>query len=176
VADEYKMPPHRQCFNVSGNMAILLTYKRKMKKIILVTSLFFVTNQCFSQSTAARDRIKTLLEVTGSGTIGIQVMENMINSFKKSMPKVPSTFWDDFMKEVNSATLIELIIPIYAKHYTDAEIIQLLEFYQTPLGKKVIEKLPLISQESYVVGSEWGKQISEQVVKRLMEKSYIENN
>jgi hypothetical protein len=106
----------------------------------------------------------------------MQVMENMLNTFKKSIPDVPNDVWDEFMKDVKPETLIELIIPIYAKHFTDEDVIQLTDFYRTPLGKKVIEKMPLISQESYLAGSEWGKKLGEQAVRKLKEKGYIQSN
>ena len=141
-----------------------------MKKLILIICLYSLSSNCYSQTPATNEHIKTLLEMSGAGKIGVQVMENMIVSFKKSTPNVPNDFWDEFMKDVKPETLITLMIPVYAKHYTDEDVIQLIEFYRTPLGKKVIEKLPLISQESYVVGAEWGKKLGEQAVKKLTEK------
>jgi uncharacterized protein len=147
-----------------------------MKKNFLIAFLFILSNSCYSQLTATKDHINTLLEMTGAGKIGVQVMENMIATFRKSMPNVPSDFWDEFLKDAKPETLIELMIPVYAKHYTDEEIVQLIDFYRTPLGKKVIEKLPLISQESYVIGAEWGRKLSEQAIKKLTDKGYMPNN
>jgi hypothetical protein len=147
-----------------------------MKKLILIIILYSVSSNCYSQTPATKEHIKALLEMTGSGKLGVQVMENMVITFKKSAPKVPNDFWDEFMKDVKPETLIELIIPIYAKYYTDEDVIQLIDFYRTPLGKKVIEKMPLISQESYTIGAEWGKKLGEQAVKKLTEKGYINSN
>jgi hypothetical protein len=86
-----------------------------------------------------------------------------------------SDFWDEFNKEVNAATLIDLVLPIYDKYFTDDDIVQLIAFYQSPVGKKVVEKLPVIMQESMQVGSEWGKQLSEKILERLKQKGYLKN-
>ena len=147
-----------------------------MKKLILIIVLYSVSSNCYSQTPATKEHIKTLLDMMGAGKIGVQVMENMLVTFKKSIPNVPNEVWDEFMKEVKPETLIDLIIPIYAKHYTDEDVIQLIDFYRTPLGKKVIEKMPLISQESYLVGAEWGKKLGEQAVRKLKEKGYMQSN
>src|SRR5687767_9005890 len=113
-----------------------------MKKLILIIILYSLSSNSYSQTPATKEHIKTLLEISGAGKIGVQVMENMVKSFKKSAPNVPHEFWDEYMKDVKPETLIELIIPVYAKYYTDEDVIQLIDFYRTPLGKKVIEKMP----------------------------------
>lgn len=133
-------------------------------------------SKCFTQTTSSKEHAKMLLEITGSAKLGTQVMRNMISTFKKSMPSVPDIFWEDFLKEAKPEMLIDLLIPVYIKYYSDEELVKLIEFYKTPLGKKVTETLPLIAQDSYTIGAEWGKQISEQVVKKLLEKGYSQNN
>jgi len=40
----------------------------------------------------------------------------------------------------------------------------------------MIEKLPLITQESMQAGGEWGKQLSEKIMQRLKEKGYLKNS
>ena len=147
-----------------------------MKKLILIVILYSLSYKGFSQKPATNEHIKTLLEMTGAGKIGVQIMDKMIATFKKSTPTVSDEFWNEFMKDVKPETLIDLMIPIYAKHYSDEDVIQLIDFYRTPLGKKVIEKLPLISQESYQVGAEWGKKLGAQAVKQLQEKGYLQSN
>lgn len=40
------------------------------------------------------------------------------------------------------------MIPIYDKYYTEDDIKQLTDFYQTPIGKKVISSTPLIIERT----------------------------
>ncbi|WP_035672221.1 DUF2059 domain-containing protein [Flavobacterium sp. 83] len=143
-----------------------------MKRFSITLFLCGLLTSGFSQSSSKKDNIKNLLELTGSGKLGVQVGQNMINSFKKSYPNVPVEFWDDFLKEMNSDTLINLIIPIYDKYYTESEIKQLSEFYQSSLGKKVISTMPLVVKESMQVGQTWGKEIGEKVYSDLKEKGF----
>ena len=90
-----------------------------------------------SKEDAKRQDIRKLLVVTGSAEIGIQSLRNMVGQFRASMPNVPAAFWDEFMKEVSAEELVELIVPIYDKHYTHAEIKQLISFYETPHRQEV---------------------------------------
>ena len=145
-----------------------------MKKLLLIPVFLFAALLGQAQQKASKESIRTLLEMSGSARVGIQVMTNMIASYKESYPEVPQAFWDDFLKEARPETLVEMIIPVYEKHYTQEEVQGLIAFYQSPLGKKVITTMPLIAQESYTIGTEWGKKLAEQVGKKLQEGGYGE--
>ena len=143
-------------------------------KQILITLLFCgIFTNGFSQSVSKTDDIKRLLEITGSGKLGVQVGQTMISSFKKSYPNVPEEFWNSFLKELNSDVLINMIIPIYDKYYSESEIKELTEFYQSALGKKVIATMPQIMQESMQAGQSWGRAIGEKVYTNLKEKGFV---
>ena len=147
-----------------------------MKKITLTLLLCSLTFFGFSQDSAKIASIKTMLELTGSGNLGVQVAQNMLASFRKSLPDVPEIFWSDFSKEVNPEVLTSMIIPIYDKHYSFDEINKMIEFYRTDLGKKIISATPEIMQESMQVGQIWGKEIGQKVYENLKEKGYIKDD
>nr|WP_315164192.1 DUF2059 domain-containing protein [uncultured Flavobacterium sp.] len=143
-------------------------------KQILITLLFCgIFTNGFSQSVSKTNDIKRLLEITGSGKLGVQVGQTMISSFKQSYPNVPEEFWNNFLKELNSDVLINMIIPIYDKYYSESEIRELTEFYQSALGKKVIATMPQIMQESMQAGQSWGRAIGEKVYTNLKEKGFV---
>ena len=146
-----------------------------MKKLTIAIIFNGIALFGFSQDSSKISSIKTLLEVTGSGKLGVQVVQNMFASYKQSLPNVPEEFWNEFMKEVNPEVLTTMIIPIYDKYYSTEEINKMIEFYQTPLGKKVISTLPQIMQESMQAGQSWGKEVGEKVINKLKEKGYIKD-
>jgi len=129
----------------------------------------------FSQDTSKISSIKTLLEVSGSGKLGAQGVQNMFASFKQSFPNVPEEFWNNCIKEVNPQVLTASMIPIYDKYYTTEEINKMIEFYQTPLGKKLVSTMPQIMQASMEAGQSWGKEVGEKVYNSLKEKGYVQD-
>jgi hypothetical protein len=116
---------------------------------------------------ARRQDIRSLLELTGSAKLGIQVMSQMLDAFKKASPEVPEEFWAELMKEVDPESMISLIVPIYEKHLTHEDIKGLIAFYETPLGRKVTGVLPAIAQESMAAGQQWGMEIARKVQAKL---------
>lgn len=116
--------------------------------------------------------IRRLLDVTGAGKLGMQVMGQMVVQFKAMLPKVPPKFWDDFMREANADELINLIIPIYDRHLSHDEIKQIIKFYETPAGRKLITAMPQITQESMEAGKQWGAQLGQKIQRRLKDQGY----
>lgn len=145
-----------------------------MKKSLLILSFCVVSLSANAQTTSKSQKINQLLEITGSGKLGIQVMNQMMSSFKTSYSKVNEQFWEDFKNEIKAEDLENMIIPIYDKYYTESDIDQLIAFYNSPIGKKMIATMPQVMQESMIAGQAWGKQISEKIQAKLKEKDNLE--
>lgn len=116
--------------------------------------------------------IRELLYLTGVPEVGTQVMNQMLVPMKQALPEVPEAFWTRFMEKVDPDDLVDMSVPIYAKYFTHDEIKQLLEFYRTPIGQKVIGTLPAVMQESMAAGQRWGEQLSQQVIEELSSEGY----
>ncbi|MFY9310511.1 MAG: DUF2059 domain-containing protein [Bacteroidia bacterium] len=143
-----------------------------MKRLTISILFCALSISMFAQSSTKTDKIKKMLELTGSANLGVQVAKQMINTFKQSYSSVGDAFWDDFEKEIKAEDLMDLIIPIYDKHYTEEDIDQLIAFYNSPIGKKMTENLPIIMQESMAAGQTWGSKIAEKAIERLRQKGY----
>ena len=73
--------------------------------------------------------------------------------------KVVDLFFEKFRSKRDPANLMNLVIPIYDKYYSDEDIRGLIQLYQTPLGKKMLSTLPNVMAESQAAGTKWGEQI-----------------
>ena len=56
-------------------------------------------------------------------------------------------------------TLIARVVPVYDKHMSHETIQRLIEMFETPFWKEWKQKMPAISQEAGIVGSEWGAEM-----------------
>ena len=86
-------------------------------KTIIVLSFCLTTLFTHAQSNSKQEKIQQMLELTRAGKLGIQVMNQMMTNFKSTYPKVDQEFWNDFKKEVKADDIVNLMIPIYDKHY-----------------------------------------------------------
>jgi uncharacterized protein len=63
--------------------------------------------------------------------------------------------------------LVDASARIYASHFTEAELKQILAFYQSPLGKKMIAEEPKALEESMANAGRWGDNFSQEVIAKM---------
>lgn len=121
------------------------------------------------------DDILKLLRISGTGNLAEQMMDAMIPQFQQLVPGIPNTFWVKFREKLNIDDLLYACIPAYNKYYTHDEIKQLITFYESPLGKRVVEITPILTQETMAIGQEWGEKLGQDIVNELIMEGYINN-
>lgn len=120
--------------------------------------------------TSQVNKIRELIKVTGVDKLGQQGANQMINVFKENNKNIPTEFWDEFQKEISTDELTNLYVPIYAKYYSDSDLDELLKFYRTPVGQKMISIMPALMQDSMNAGREWGQKLGKRVIDKINEK------
>lgn len=110
---------------------------------------------------------RELLEVTGGSEMGLQMMEQMMQSLAAGQPGISREFSERFLEEVDPAELVELLVPVYVKHLTAAEMEATLEFYRSPAGQSILQKMPLVMEESMRLGQQWGMEVAQRVMEKL---------
>ena len=119
-----------------------------------------------------KEDIRKMLVATGAGQMGVQVINQMIGMQRRQNPNVPKEFWDDFLSEIDANELIELTIPAYDKHLSHDEVKELTRFYESPVGKKLVQVQPQIMQDSMSAGQQWGAKLAQKIVERLKAEGY----
>ncbi|MCP4274395.1 MAG: DUF2059 domain-containing protein [Gammaproteobacteria bacterium] len=126
--------------------------------------------------TASKKSVKMLMERTGAGNMGVQMMNQMLPALKKMVPDAPEKFWTDVMAEMNANQIIELVIPVYQKHLTEQDIKEIIAFYNSAAGKKLIRVQPAIMQESMALGQQWGQETARNVINKYKAQSEKNHN
>ena len=149
-----------------------------MRKYSLVATSFILllcfTPALMAQNTPAatkEENIRKLLTLTDAQGVFKSSIESQISAAKAATKangtRIPPKLWDEVLKEIDPSEFVELLIPIYDKHFSNEELEGLIAFYETPLGKKLISKLPQIMTESAAAGEKYGQQIANKVIQRM---------
>jgi len=138
--------------------------------VCLILTLSF-TSMSVASEQASKESVMILMERTGAGDLGVQMMKQMLPVLKEMVPEAPEKFWDDVLKEMNADQIIELVIPVYQKHLTEEDIKGINAFYDTAAGKNLIRVQPEIMQESMVLGRQWGEEIARKIVNKYKAQS-----
>ena len=120
---------------------------------------------------ATEKSVRELMEVTGAGDAGMQMLNGILPALKQMAPNAPDEFWEEFMAEVDPDSMIDLIVPIYQRHYSEEDLQAAIDFYTSPAGKRFIAKQGVVMQESMQAGQQWGEQIARRAFERLQQRS-----
>ena len=133
-----------------------------MKKIFITLLLLISFNSLSSQ-----DNYKSLLidYMTAQGQFEtfnatIDQMGSMMGVSIKESDK------EEFTKDV-MGSLIDLLVPVYKKHFSEQDLKDAIEMYKTPIGKKISEKTPIIAQETMQASMQWGMELSQKMQKYI---------
>ncbi len=127
-----------------------------------------------------REQIDIMLELTGADKIGRMFSEIYIRQVNQAIaqqnPNVDPRVFGLVAEEVNMMVeehveeknaINNLIYPIYHRYLTLDEIKEMIAFYKTPLGKKILTTMPKITQEGMQAGQTWGKSIAPELQQRI---------
>ena len=121
--------------------------------------------------------IRRLIEITGGKKMMDQVVAQMLAQLRPELLKtappgargqqIVETYLQKFQARASRGELVEQMIPIYDKYFSQADIEGLIQFYQSPLGQRFLQVMPQIVGESTMIGMRWGQKIVQEVQQEM---------
>ena len=122
--------------------------------------------------------IRKLFEIQGTRSSMVQVLagmsENMKPTLSKMLPpgeyqgKLIPLFFEKFQGKMKTGDLMDLMVPIYDKYLTKEDVNGLAQFYQTPLGKKMLSVLPQLVIETQTAAMNMGQELGRQAMMEVL--------
>ena len=127
--------------------------------------------------------LRYFLEVTGTRkTLKVMldgVAQNMEKQLRTEFPNDPgkiSQFGKIFREEMpRFDDIVDLILPIYAKHFNISQMQELNKFYSTPVMREMIHDMPLVMEEAIPIELQIGQKMQYRLEKRLKEWEESQN-
>ena len=125
-----------------------------------------------AQIQLARD----IIDASGAGRAfdGVipTIMQQAYGSFLQQNPDLQKQLVEainairgDFEKR--QPEVVALMAQAYASHFTEAELKDLITFYRSPSGQKLVKELPAVLDESFGAVRQWGAKTSEEFITAL---------
>ncbi len=120
-----------------------------------------------------RNAARELLVVTESGKMAELILGQMLPRFQQQLPDVPKEFWNEIVESVDGDEIIELVVPIYAKHLSAKDMRSISKFYKSKAGKNFISIQGALTQESMTAGQVWGGELAQKIIIKLKKEGHI---
>jgi len=109
--------------------------------------------------------IRQLMFANGTIESHHHTIESIIETIRLVVPETIDITLADIAEDV-----LNEIIPIYDNHFTEEQIIELIKFYKSDIGKTYLENMGSVAVESMKVGERMGTIISERIQRNKANK------
>jgi hypothetical protein len=105
--------------------------------------------------------IRRLMDVTQTSKLGDNIQSYITNQVRTglaralkpdALPKFMDEFNQKFVSAAPASHVTDAMVPIYASAFSTEDIQALVQFYESPLGQRVVKNLPAVNQQSQAAG------------------------
>jgi len=149
---------------------------------VVAFAAFGAAKPALSQAPAAQPSpqavllAKQIVELKGVKTMFDPVVRGVVEKVKdvllqtnfmlaKDLNESAAAVHKDY--DARSSELVDATARIYARHFTEAELKDILAFYQSPAGKKLLVEEPKATEESVRFAADWADNLSTDVMARM---------
>ncbi len=129
--------------------------------------------QAKAPSAGAIDAAKQVTDVTGAANIFHPLIAGVVEQAKnlylqqdpglgKDIDEVAAKMRNDLQPRFGEVK--EGVARLYATHFTEQELKEILAFYKSPTGQKLIKEQPMVIDNSMKFAQDWANKLSEEVV------------
>jgi hypothetical protein len=119
---------------------------------------------------------KELITLKGAATMFNPIVANVITAVRNQFMQTNFNLGKDLdevslklASELNprASELFDNAAKLYAVQFTEQELKEILAFYKTPAGKKVITQEPRVLDQSLQSADEWAQKLSQEVMDKM---------
>jgi Uncharacterized protein conserved in bacteria len=159
-------------------MSIIQAIKRTSRLAAVAVALVAFGPAAHSQqpSAAAMSTAKEIVTVTGATTLFNPLIAGVVEQakllFLQQNPGLSKDLNEIAIKIRNDLTprfdeLVNDVARNYAIHFTEQELKDVLAFYKSPAGKKLISEQPKVVDASMKFAQDWANKLSDQVIAQM---------
>jgi hypothetical protein len=135
-----------------------------------------IAAQAQAPSAGAVATARELIQAKGGGAMFEPVIPGVVESTKNNLlptnPNLSRELNEVSLQlrkefEAKKAELVYEVAIVYAKHFTEQELKELVTFYRSPLGQKMLKEEPVALDESLKRAQDWSIEFSETVMARF---------
>jgi hypothetical protein len=130
-------------------------------------------------SSAAMSSAKELISITGATTLFSPLIAGVVEQAKvlflqqnpalaKDLNEIATKLRSDLQPRFSELT--DEVARLYAKNFTEQELKDILAFYKTAAGKKLLSEQPRVVDASMKFAQDWANKLSDQVIAKMRDE------
>jgi hypothetical protein len=151
----------------------------RVAAVAVALMAFGPTAQSQQPSAAAMATAKQLIAATAATTVFTPLIAGVVEQAKllylqqnpglaKDLNEIAEKMRADLAPRF--AELSDEMAKLYATRFTDPELKAILVFYQSPVGKKLLDQQPNVVDDSMKFAQDWANKLSDQVIAQMRDE------
>jgi uncharacterized protein len=147
--------------------------------VVIALVAFTVGATAQQPSAAAMQTAKEIVDVTGATALFNPLIAGVVEQAKnlflqqnpglgKDLNEITTKMRADLAPRFSELT--DEVAKLYAAHFSEAELKQVLAFYKSPIGMKLIAEQPKVGEESLKFAQDWANKLSDQVIANMRDE------
>jgi uncharacterized protein len=147
--------------------------------VVIALVAFTVGATAQQPSAAAMQTAKEIVDVTGATALFNPLIAGVVEQAKnlflqqnpglgKDLNEITAKMRADLAPRFSELT--DEVAKLYTAHFSDAELKQVLAFYKSPIGMKLIAEQPKVGEESLKFAQDWANKLSDQVTANMRDE------
>jgi uncharacterized protein len=151
----------------------------RLAAVAVALALFSHAAHAQQPSPAAMSTAKEIVAVTGATALFNPTIAGVVGQAKflflqqnPALGKDLNEISDKMLKDLapRFEVLVNEVVRIYATHFTEQELKDVLAFYKSPAGKKLVNEQPKIVEASLKFAQNWANALSDEVTAKMREE------
>ncbi|WP_395747805.1 DUF2059 domain-containing protein [Prosthecobacter sp.] len=114
--------------------------------------------------------IRKFLELTNVAELSFADIKTNIELQSRANPDVPAEFWKELTDKLKPQEFVERMVPIYASHFSHAEIKSWIAFFESPHGQSFLKSQVAVLKECSAAGQAYVEEVAAPLLKKLQKK------
>ena len=184
ITEEFQMKPL-----FSKCLVSLMCLGGALCQSALIMSVPFFSTEAVAQSDpasepASREDVQNLFSVLKLDRMMQVTMSAAADQMKGNLPElmrqqnveIPQeqldAMADDIFHDYPMQAVLDSMVPVYQKHLSKADIGNILLFYQTPTGQKMLNEMPAMSREAMQAANPVMKEWMARMTQRMQDRAH----
>ncbi len=159
---------------VKNNMGLNMKFWISISLIFGINYLFAQRQIDILNDTAYVEDLMKLQQLMGLQDNAYDIKNYMINRFRTMANEVDSVYWANLSNSIDISEYLRMNALTFASVFSREEIKELLKFYESPLGRKVVLTMEAIHSELANNEGLWAESIRVIILKKLQEDGLID--
>lgn len=127
-----------------------------MRQTSLLALLFLLLNSwnlAAEEIPLTKSTLKVYLSMTNTDEFYVELFQAMARQYSTTSPDRGTVHAGEKFRE----SVIDKVLPLYAKHYSEQDVLKIIAFMNSPIGKKMKKASIDINNDAYELAGEFGR-------------------